>query len=44
MSHLKAKERKVTLLYVLNAFRSVQKQLALEMRELGTRDRVTGDV
>jgi len=41
---LKAREHKTKLLYTLNAFRSVQKRIALELRELGTRDRVNFDV
>ena len=40
---LKARDHKTKLLYTLNAFRSVQKRLAIELRELGSRDRVTFD-
>ena len=43
MNHLKAKDRKCNLLYVLNGFRAIQKRIALELREIGTRDRVMGD-
>lgn len=28
----------------MNAFRAIQKRLAIELREMGTRDRVLGDV
>lgn len=41
---LNTREHKTRLLYVLNAFRSVQKRIALELRVLGTRDRVSLDV
>lgn len=30
-------------MYTLNQFRSIQRRLTLELRELGTRDRVLGD-
>jgi hypothetical protein len=43
MQHLKAKSSKIQLLYTLNAFRSIQKHITLELREIGTRDRVMGD-
>ena len=39
-----ARESKAKLLYTLNAFRSIQKRLALDLREFGTRDRVMGDI
>ena len=38
-----ARDTKTQLLYTLNAFRSIQKRITLELRELGTRDRVMGD-
>lgn len=41
---LKARDHKTKLLYTLNAFRSIQKRIALELRELSTRDRVNFDV
>ena len=41
---LRARENKTKLLYTLNTFRAIQRRLALELREMGTRDRVTGDV
>jgi len=44
LSALSARESKAKLLYTLNAFRSIQKRLALDLRELGTRDRVMGDI
>lgn len=40
---LKARESKTKLLYSLNAFRAIQKRVTLELRELGSRDRVMGD-
>jgi hypothetical protein len=40
---LKTREHKTKLLYTLNAFRSIQKRIALELRELATRDRVSFD-
>lgn len=43
MNHLKAKDKKCSLLYLLNAFRSMQKHITLELRELATRDRVMGE-
>ena len=39
-----ARESKTKLLYTLNAFRSIQKRMALDLREFGTRDRVMGDI
>ena len=44
LSALSARESKTKLLYTLNAFRSVQKRISLDLRELGTRDRVMGDI
>lgn len=38
-----ARDKKNQLLYTLNAFRSIQKRLTLELREFGSRDRVMGD-
>jgi hypothetical protein len=43
MNHLKAKDKKCSLLYTLNAFRSMQKHITLELRELATRDRAMGE-
>ena len=43
LKYLKARDAKTKLLYTLNAFRAVQKRVTLEMREMGTRDRVMGD-
>ena len=43
MNHLKAKKQKTSLLYILNAFRSMQKHITLELRELASRDRVMGE-
>lgn len=40
---LKARDAKTRLLYTLNAFRSLQKRIALELRQLNTRDRVNLD-
>lgn len=40
---LSAREHKTSLLYTLNQFRAIQRRLTIEMRELGTRDRVLGD-
>ena len=31
------------MLYTLNAFRAIQRRITLELRELGTRDRIIGD-
>ena len=44
LTALTARESKTKLLYTLNAFRSIQKRLTLDLRELGTRDRVMGDI
>lgn len=44
LSALTARESKTKLLYTLNAFRSIQKRLSLDLREFGTRDRVMGDI
>jgi hypothetical protein len=40
---LDAREQKTKLLYTLNTFRSIQRRLTLELREMGTRDKVLGD-
>jgi len=40
---LKAREEKTKLLYTLNTFRSIQRRITIELREMGTRDRVLGD-
>jgi len=37
---LKAREKKTQLLYTLNAFRSIQKRITLELLQQGSRDRV----
>ena len=37
---ISARDSKNQLLYTLNAFRSIQKRITLELRELGSRDRV----
>ena len=44
LSAVTARESKTKLLYILNAFRSIQKRLCLDLREFGTRDRVMGDI
>lgn len=44
LSAVTARDSKTKLLYTLNAFRSIQKRLALDLREFGTRDRVMGDI
>ena len=43
LKYLKAKDSKLKLLYTLNVFRTIQKRLALELREMGSRDRIMGD-
>lgn len=43
MTCLQARDAKTKLLYTLNAFRAIQKRITIELRELGTRDRVMGD-
>jgi hypothetical protein len=40
---LNARSPKTKLLYTLNAFRAIQRRITLELRELGTRDRIIGD-
>jgi hypothetical protein len=40
---LSAREQKTKLLYTLNTFRAIQRRLTLELREMGTRDKVLGD-
>ena len=41
---LRLRKSKIKLLHSLNAFRSIQRRLTLDIREMGTRDRVLGDV
>jgi len=43
LKYLRAREARIKLLYTLNMFRGVQKRLTLEVREMGTRDRVMAD-
>lgn len=43
MQCLHARASKTKLMYTLNAFRAIQKRLTLELREVGSRDRVMGD-
>lgn len=43
LKYLRVRDAKTKLLYTLNAFRAVQKRVTLEIREMGTRDRVMGD-
>jgi hypothetical protein len=40
---LDAREHKTKLLYTLNTFRAIQRRITIELREMGTRDRVLGD-
>lgn len=41
---LRIRNSKIKLLHTLNAFRSIQRRMTLDLRELGTRDRALGDV
>ena len=41
---LRLRNSKIKLLHTLNAFRSIQRRLTYDVREMGTRDRVLGDV
>lgn len=43
LQYLSARDSKIKLLYTLNVFRAIQKRLTLDLREVGTRDRVMGD-
>jgi len=43
MRYSKARDSKIKLLHTLNAFRAVQKRLAVEMMQMGTRDRAMTD-
>ena len=43
LKYLRARDSKIKLLYTLNMFRAVQKRLTVELREMGSRDRVMGD-
>ena len=43
LSCLRGRDSKIKLLHTLNCFRSVQRRLTLDLREMGTRDRVMGD-
>ena len=40
---LRARASKTKLMYTVNAFRAIQRRLSLDLREMGTRDRVNGD-
>ena len=39
-----SRDAKTKILYSLNYFRAIQKRLMMDLREVGTRDRVLGDV
>lgn len=39
---MRARDYKTKVLYCLNYFRTIQKRLALDMREFATRDRIDG--
>jgi len=41
---MRTRDAKTRLLYNLNYFRSVQKRLAIDLREFATRDRIDGTV
>jgi hypothetical protein len=41
---MKSRDAKTRVLYCLNYFRAIQKRLALDLREFGTRDRIDGHV
>ena len=40
---LKIRNNKAHLLHLMNSFRSVQRRITLDLREMGTRDRALGD-
>jgi hypothetical protein len=40
--YLSSREHKIRILHNLNYFRSIQRRLALDMREVGTRERALG--
>ena len=42
LRYASAKDAKIRLMYSLNYYRSVQKRLALDLREFATRDRMNG--
>ena len=44
LRHLKARNFKIKLLHALNYMRSVQRRLTYDMLEMGTRDKLMGDV
>jgi hypothetical protein len=37
---MKSRDAKTRVLYALNYFRAIQKRIALDLREFGTRDRI----
>jgi hypothetical protein len=39
---MSSRDEKTRILYTLNYFRSVQKRLAIDLREFATRDRIDG--
>jgi len=43
LRHMKARDYKIKLLYCLNYFRAIQKRMALDLKEFGTRERIYGD-
>jgi hypothetical protein len=43
LRHMRSRDSKMRLMYCLNFFRSVQKRMALDLREFGSRERVAGD-
>lgn len=39
-----SRDAKTRILYTLNYFRAIQKRLAIDLREFGTRDRIEGSI
>lgn len=44
LRYMDSRDSKTKILYSLNYFRAIQKRLMMDLREVGTRERVLGDV
>ena len=44
LRHMKSRDYKTKILYILNYYRAIQKRMMLDLREFATRERILGDL
>ncbi|CDW83349.1 UNKNOWN [Stylonychia lemnae] len=44
LRHMKSRDYKTKILYIMNYFRAIQKRMMLDLREFATRERILGDL